>query len=149
MSSLQCPATLLLTVTQEPEQASELARRLEGRRVAGVWSGTALPLTRTSDLLADALGVRVTPRTGLDAVGAGEHETVASARLEEVLQEVADLHRGETVLLVGDADLLLTCVPGVARMAARPAPLAPGGLVELEADEEWWCRAWDAGAQSS
>jgi hypothetical protein len=79
MSSLQCPATMLVV----PAAAVE-GLQLAGLRVAHVWSDPAS--TRPAEAAAARLGVGVTQR-----------EDVAD---REVLGEIADLHPGETVLVV-------------------------------------------------
>lgn len=144
VSSLQCPATLLLAACPEDAGVRDLARRLEGRRVASVWSGTQPEAQRTAEVLAARLGCAVsTPRSELDASGTDEPPDAAAERMRDVLQEAADLHRGEVVLLLTAGGLIAATVPRLARTPPHPPSVPTGGLVELEVDEEWWCRAWD------
>ncbi len=121
MSTLQCAATLLLA---RPGAAESLAAALAGRRVARVWAdGDA------GDDVAARLGVGVSPLAQSTDAGA-------------VLDEVADAHPGETVLLVvGRA--LLDDLPRVCRMAATGGPLTPGETVEVLADaDDRVCVRW-------
>ncbi len=152
MSSLQCPATLLLASHAEPvdstglgptgrDQAADLADRLAGRRVCHVWTGPARPAAQTAEIVAERLGVGVTTRDALDVRPEAGLDVVAPLR--EVLDEVADAHPGETVLVVGHGDAFRLAVPGLARMEVSPAPLEPCDVVELEADADGRvCRAW-------
>jgi hypothetical protein len=79
VSSLQCPATLLVV----PVAKVELLE-LGGRRVAHVWSDSA------SAGRAEAAAVRL-------GVGVTLREDVAD---REALGEIADVHPGETVVVV-------------------------------------------------
>lgn len=143
MSSLQCPATLLLVARcDDAEAAEELAGRLTGRRVATVWCGSDAAAQRTSVVLVDLLACASAVRPELVPPTPDEDDAAVAARLQEVLQEAADLHRGETVAVVTDPDLLARAVPRLARTAPHPPGVPPGGVVELEVDEEWWCRSW-------
>jgi hypothetical protein len=79
VSSLQCPATMLVV----PAVGLETLE-LGGRRVAHVWSDPA------SEVEAEAAAVRL-------GVGVTLREDVAD---REALGEIADVHPGETVLVV-------------------------------------------------
>jgi hypothetical protein len=88
VSSLQCPATLLVVPARElhPDHLDRIA----ARKVARVW--TEPTVMRSADAVAERLGVGVT--------------VAAYAGSREVLAEIADEHPGETVLVViaaGDA----------------------------------------------
>lgn len=93
VSDLHCPATVLLVPVTEAglQTASELAHRLAGRRIARVY---ARPLGSAHDyaaVVAAALGVDAVALEGLD-----------DSRDVSWVQAVADLHRGETVVVVTD-----------------------------------------------
>ena len=93
MSDLHCAATLLLVPA---DQAPGVAVRLTAARIAHVWSGTEALTSQATEQVAAGLGVGTTTRSGLD--GPEEFDTV--------LAEIADEHRGETVVVVvgaGDA----------------------------------------------
>lgn len=94
MSDLQCPARFLLVCGP----TASTAETLRHERVAAVYepgrgSGAAV--------LADALGlpVQVLPRP----VAAADVR-VRDGEAIDVLRELADLHRGETVVLVADGE---------------------------------------------
>lgn len=89
MSDLQCAATLLLVPYGE---VPTHAQALSSARVARVWAAATDPARRAADVLAADLGVGVT--TSGDLAGA---EPSA-----EVMGEIADQHRGETVVVVVD-----------------------------------------------
>ncbi|GGD17878.1 hypothetical protein GCM10007231_16170 [Nocardioides daphniae] len=107
-----------------------------------MWSSPAAYAREAAAAVAATTGGPVVVRTELSPVGDGERGEDVVHRLREVLQEAADLHRGEAVVLVTHTGPLEVGLPRLARMAVRPHPLAAWGLVELEVDEEWWCRAW-------
>jgi 2,3-bisphosphoglycerate-dependent phosphoglycerate mutase len=81
----------------------------------------------------------------LDARIAGSesgHELVARARA--VLQEIADAHPGETVLVVTHGGVIRVAVPALCRMDdITPAELDNVGHVELLVDaDDWVCTRW-------
>jgi probable phosphoglycerate mutase len=68
-------------------------------------------------------------------------------RMAAVLEEAADAHRGETVLVVSHGGAICTAVPHLAlNLAPRfphGRPLPNCGVVELEADADGWvARRW-------
>ncbi|PVG82689.1 hypothetical protein DDE18_09990 [Nocardioides gansuensis] len=91
MSDLQCAATLLLARHGEAEyesshgadeggsltargreQARALAIELAGARVAHLWTSTLARAVQTGEIVAAALGVGVTTRSGLRAGGGSQ-----------------------------------------------------------------------------
>lgn len=155
VSSLQCPATLLLspcdaatTPGLSEEAARSLAERLASRRVAALWTTDTASARAMSDLAADALGCRADVRRDLDARDADESDSVAVERLRDALQEAADIHRGEVVLLLVDAALLRLALPRMAAGVRGDMTFATGDVVELEVDEEWRLRAPDRDASA-
>lgn len=150
VSSLQCPATLLLSpcdTTTPPEilreRAGAVAARLASRRVAALWTARAGSAHGSAESVAERLGCRVTVRVELDAGDVDETGPAAADRLRGVLQEAADLHRGEAVLLLVDAVLLRTALPRLAAGLHGGPDLEAGEVVELEVDEEWRLLARD------
>src|SRR6478609_8669808 len=118
MSSLHCPARVLVARHGEAEyetelcsddggsltalgrsQARELADRLRDQRVARVWTS---PLSRAvqSAVLGPVFRAWV-DGDDLATIDGGERVGAIVARVEAVLEEVADAHPGETVLVVG------------------------------------------------
>jgi hypothetical protein len=93
MSDLHCAATLLLVPV---EQAPGVAGTLTTARIAHVWSGTEALTLQAAEKAAAGLGVGTTTRSELDD----------PEEMDTVLAEIADEHRGETVIVVvgaGDA----------------------------------------------
>ena len=116
MSDLQCPATVLVLRGDAP------ADLLQRHRVAGVVTSGAR--TTTAERVAGSVGAPVVRR---ELAG----DTVTT------LEELADLHRGETLLVVAEddvADALLTRLLG--RVAAGTLRARP--VVELAVDADGW-----------
>lgn len=66
-------------------------------------------------------------------------------RFGAVLQEAADLHPGETVLVVSHGGAIGVGVPNVARMEAQRQQLDNCDTVEMLADADAWvCTRWGA-----
>jgi broad specificity phosphatase PhoE len=77
----------------------------------------------------------------------GESGADVVARHREQLEEIADLHRGETVLVIGHQTALgivvPTLVPGLSVAWARSNELANTESIELENDADGWVlRRW-------
>jgi len=87
MSDLQCAATLLLVPSG---LATDLGTALGRARVAHVWTGSAASSLAAAEAIAADLGVGVARRDDLDE----------PAGLDRCLAEIADEHRGETVVVV-------------------------------------------------
>lgn len=86
--SLHCPATLLLApAPRDAKGVTDLVAALAGERVLAV---VRAPGAQEAQPVAEALGVSVEDEPGL-AAGAPSSAT---------LGEIADLHRGETVLVL-------------------------------------------------
>lgn len=76
-------------------------------------------------------------------VPGGECGQEVVTRMRRVLGEIADAHRGETVLVVAHGGVLRLAVPALARMDAEPVRLDNCGFVEVEVDaDDWVCRSW-------
>lgn len=121
MSDLQCPVRVVLVRVDGSWVPAGLGPLLARERVVGVWSGTRPEPEQAATALARAAGVPVVLRQALD----GDGPSVAS-----VLEEVADLHRGETVAVVLPAGADLTRLAG--------ARGADGPVVRLEGDGDGW-----------
>jgi broad specificity phosphatase PhoE len=102
MSDLQCAATLLLArhgatsaegslSPRGREQAQALALSVRGRRLAVVYTSTSAPAVQTARIVEAGTGVPVVVREDLGDRSGTDLETLA------------DLHRGETVLVVSGA----------------------------------------------
>ncbi|GAW50513.1 MULTISPECIES: histidine phosphatase family protein [unclassified Nocardioides] len=74
-------------------------------------------------------------------IDGGERVSDVVARVEGVLQEVADAHPGESVLVVGHGGAILATVPqlvGLPRAHGLGTVLPNCGVVELEKDADGW-----------
>jgi probable phosphoglycerate mutase len=153
VSDLQCPTTLLLSRAGKSEpaggsltehgrtQAAALGESLAGRRVAHVWTGTEPRAEQTAAIVAARLGVGVTSRPALAERGGDDPASLS--RIRAALEEVADAHRGETVLVITRGDVVRLGIPALARMEARPGDLPPCAPIEVAIDaDDWVCRAW-------
>ena len=149
MSDLHCPARVFVARHGETsydagerltaagaQQARELGEQLRGERVAHVHASSMPRAAETARIAAALLGVTVTLHDELGEVGV-ESELEVVDRVSTVLAAVADLYRGEAVLVVGHQAAL-----GLALARLLPgAPafgLDPGGAVELEHDADDW-----------
>jgi broad specificity phosphatase PhoE len=136
LSDLQCPATLLFAVPGDVEQARSLAASLRDRRVAVVYTDDLPASGGAVREVSVALGapVRSEPdlREGFVTPG-------------DVLEALADEHRGETVLVFAAAQVLTSAVrsllPRAGRSFAAGPPLGPGEVVELRGDADGWVLA--------
>ena len=72
----------------------------------------------------------------------GESGAQVVERMSDVLEEVADAHRGESVLMISHGGAICTVVPNLARNMERrfplSRPLANSAVVELAADADGW-----------
>ncbi len=102
VSDLHCPATLLVTRAADPDV---LAGALRPRNVARIYCspGTHGPAAA----LAGSLGVALVLDEGLGQPGDGRLADVVDAG-REALQAIADLHRGEAVVVLLGASTPLT-----------------------------------------
>jgi len=154
MSDLQCAATLLLARHGEAEhesdrlpdarrgltaagreQARALGRSLAGARVAVVYTSPLSQAVETAELVAAQTGAGVVVREGLEEQSVGG-----------LLSELADLHRGETVVTVLDIGAIRTTVPALTGLpdgfvSTHPVPHA--SVVEIVVDGDGWVlRDW-------
>lgn len=77
----------------------------------------------------------------------GESGEEVVARYTAVLEEIADAHRGESVLVVSHGGVMCMALSVVARNLAvshsRDLPMPHCGVVALEADADGWvCASW-------
>jgi broad specificity phosphatase PhoE len=150
MSDLQCAATLLLTGPAPTEPASRppdgtaglsvegrararaLAAALVDARVAMIYCSVAPAAVQTAEVAAAALGAHVRVRADLGGGQATDEQRVAA-----VLQEVADLHRGESVLVVAESAALAAALRRLA--GGRASTVADASaVVEVAADADGW-----------
>ena len=127
MSDLHCPARILLA---GPGEQLALDRSLLDARLALVYTGPSRRTVRTAEAVAARTGVPVVVRDDL-------HGEAVPAELSAL----ADLHRGETVLVVLPGAAIRSVVTAlVALPDGRLASRLPVGdaVVELAADADGW-----------
>lgn len=101
---LHCPATLHLLAPAAPDRVHALALALRSQRIAMVWSGPGAASRDCARGLAVELDVplRIDPDlAGLDVAHFGRGESVGGD-CTGALDGIADLHRGEHVVVVGE-----------------------------------------------
>ncbi|WP_018155858.1 histidine phosphatase family protein [Demetria terragena] len=139
MSDLFCPATLILARHSEVK----LADYLRGRNVAHVYSSTMIRAVQTAETVAETLNLDITVKESLREAVAQEGSGDLVARCRAVIEELSDVHRGETVLVVTHSDVLDSAVPALAMMASGVGRVPHPGLVELQVDADGIvCTAW-------
>lgn len=149
MSDLQCAATMLVTPHGEGEydDTRALAESFRGRRVAIVYTSSAPPAVEAAEVAADVLQTQLRVLDGLRGPSAGDTDDGVVERVTGELESIADLHRGETVLVVADRDVLTLVLPSLVRDLGRRQvagrELSAATAVELSADADGWvCRSW-------
>lgn len=178
--NLQCPAILLLArpgaaadgETPYPsgdagalstigrEQVGALADHLAEDRIAACYTSSAPRAVQSAALAAERLGLPFQELAGLAGarVGApkagppgGETGPEKAARVRDALETIADLHRGERVLVFTHGGILGTVLTRLALDAtgaamSRPM-LPPATPVTLEcADHGWTILHWPSAA---
>lgn len=99
MSDLQCPARFLLVAAPGAARPEPLAESLRHERVAAVYD--APPHADEARALAGALGLPLHEMTHRLTLAEVANESPGAL---DVLRDLADLHRGETVVVVGEGD---------------------------------------------
>ena len=128
------------------DQSRALAQSLTGERIARVWCSPMARAVQTAEIAAGVLGVDVVVREGLREFSVGDHAELIG-RVQDVLSEVADAHRGESVLVISHGGAICAAVPWVATNLSsgrtRVLPLGNCDVVALEADADGWvARSW-------
>lgn len=173
MSDLFCPATLILARHGEAEyerdlrlepvkpfarnqggsltatgrrQARELAELLHSRGLSHIYSSTLARAVQTAEIAAAALHLDVTTRLGLQESRLDETLTDTAHRLADVIEEISDLHRGETVLLIAHQHIIQR---GLAQIGGVCGPIDEWNgyytsTIEIQVDADGIvCTAWD------
>lgn len=148
MSDLQCAARLIIArAPAETQQSRELADSLAGHRIAGIWTSPSGRAVQCAEAAATRLGATVVVRDELAQAEPGEQDEGVVDRVRTVLEEAADLYRGESLLVVTHGGVIDQVVPLLAANLRHEhvvgAPLPPGGVVELDGDADGWVvRSW-------
>lgn len=116
MSNLQCPAVVLL-IAHERLASAQVSAALHGRHVARIFV--------TSALSADAKGAAILARLAVQAACPLETLTdvTEAAGLRQAIDRLADLSRGETIVVV-TADDLIQDLLGAANVSGAPIALS-------------------------
>jgi len=142
------------------------ARSLADSRVAAVYADAAAASARTADTLAAGLGLPVRtvaelavaqptaaePAAADPGAAAADPLQVATAperssslgarelprEVRAAWESIADLHRGETVLVVVDEPVLRTVVPQLVRNPRTDGPESAEPVLLVEADADGW-----------
>ena len=160
MSDLQCPARVYLARHAEAsyddpggpaegplsergeQQARSLGEGLRGARIARVYASPMPRAARTAAVAAGALAVEVDEVEALVEVGGALPEETAGdvvTRMLGALEDIADRHRGEAVLVVGHLAAIGLTLPHLLDGSASPDPgLDPGAWLALEGDADGW-----------
>lgn len=165
MSDLQCPATILVAGHGEADhqehgdrtagdgrlsdlgraQVGELVEAIRSRRIAAVYTSRVGPAIESGQRVASALGMRSVAVDGLAELTVGDldgdgHAVVS--RFRGALEAIADVHRGETVLVITHGAVMALVVPRVsANVGNMPAAqrLPPSCVpAEIEVDADGW-----------
>jgi len=146
MSDLQCAATLLLT---DAGGSRTLGPSLVDRRLAAIHTSAAPEAVRTAEAVAAVTGAAISVSADLREPG-DEPDAEVRARVARELGAIADLHRGETVLVVSHTRTLQAGVlplVGLGEEYAAAHPVPPGAVVEVAVDADGWLlRSWAGSA---
>jgi hypothetical protein len=119
MSDLQCPATIVL-IAGESIASDGVPAAVEGRHLSGVFVASAVAADPSGlARWADARGARLSTMPGVE-----DAESLAAA-----IDDLSDLHRGETIAVVATRDLIEEML-GEARARA--------GAITIAVDESGW-----------
>lgn len=136
MADLQCPARLFVARGVEEPEASRLGDRLAGERIAHVYTSPRAVAVQAAGLVAARFGTGVTVREELvEASAGGESEGEVLVRFSSVLEEIADAHRGEAVLVLSHASVMDTVLPALVGRTGRGTGAE---VVHLERDADGW-----------
>ena len=167
MSDLQCPATLLIARHGDAEyavdgvlsddggaltdkgrdQVRHLVEQVRSRRVAAVYSSQMGRAVESAELAAGQLGLRSLVVDGLQEFAVGEPGHVVVKRFKEALEDIADTHRGETVLVFTHGGVMSLAIPRLAvnvrnnLAAQRFLPNCVAAEIEVDADG-WRVLSW-------
>ncbi len=124
------------------EQAARLATALQGRRIAAAYSSVMGRAAQTAMIVADRLAVLCAQLAGIEECADGESEASVLGRFRAALEEVADQHPGETVLVVSHGGAMSVALPrlcdNVTEELSRARWLAHCASVEVQIGAEGW-----------
>ncbi len=163
MSDLQCPATFLVARPGDAaypvpgalsdhggrltdlgrRQAAGLAGSLAARRVAALYTSRMSRAIQTGEVIAASLGVRTKAVDGLQEFAPGAETGLdVLRRYEAALSELADVHRGETVVVISHGGVMSLVLPRLADNVpddlGRQRVLPNCAPVEATVDGDGW-----------
>jgi 2,3-bisphosphoglycerate-dependent phosphoglycerate mutase len=164
MSDLQCAATFLFARSGEAEdpaggvlsgvgalsdqgrlQVHQLAEQVRSRRVVEVYSARSGPAVQSAELAASDLAVSHVVVDGLQEPAVGElagDSVDDQRRFTEAIGDIADTHRGETVLVfTGGASTtpaIQTLLANLAHGTEGQRSLLACALAAVEVDADGW-----------
>lgn len=139
MSDLQCPATLLIAATEMgPGGVHDLVEQVRGRRIAAVY-GSLGEAAGSARQAASELGLPE-PRfpEGLgepaDPADPAQGRQLVIERFAQAINEIADVHRGEAVLIFAGEQVIRLAVPGAAPHVEPDGTVLQVALMEVDGD---------------
>jgi len=139
MSDLQCPATLLIAATEMgPGGVHDLVERVRRRRIAAVY-GSQGEAAASAKQAASELGLPE-PRfpDGLgepaDLVHPAAGRQLVVERFAQAINDIADAHRGEAVLVFADDQVMRAAVPGATPHVEPDGTVLQVTLMEVDGD---------------
>ena len=162
MGDLQCPATVLMVSLGEGPvteggvssgaggeltdsflgQVHQLVEQVRARQVAAVYCSPGRPAVQSGELAASQLGLRADVIDALREPPAPDLAVLSpedQRRFATAVGEIADVHRGQTVLLFTQVGARSLAIPGASAAARNEGAAGPGCVVaQVEVDSDGW-----------
>ena len=133
---------MLVSRHGDADQVRVLVEQLVSRRVAAVYSSRMERAVESADLAASELGVRSAAVDGLQEFAAGELAGAVVTRFTKAIEDIADTHRGETVLVLTHGGAMSLAIPRVSVNAGNDVAaqrfLPNCAVAEVEVDADGW-----------
>lgn len=157
MSDLQCPVIVLVARHADVDgdrlsadgerQVADLADGLSDRRVSAVFTSPGPAARCTADEVARRLGMPVRELPGAGERLTQESEEAVVGRFADAVEEISDVFRGETVLLVTHGDVIGLALPRLSAPVPDDRAVPPGAVAEVHVDADGWAlRSWPSAA---
>ena len=136
MGDLHCPATIVIAAAGATTR-SRLIDALTGRRIAMVFAPPGGESEQSAAVLASSLGCAMRTETELAAQNGAETPVDVTRRWSDVVDEIGDRYRGETVLIMTTPAAVGSAIPSLTSVDDVPTPAADAGIMaELECDAD-------------